>query len=85
MRVGLTRLNKQEERNSWEMGEEKKRREGDRNGSVWLDWSSFRGASGSARLIQTHGSAQPASKVHLIHFCTLDKRVALQQHKSRRL
>lgn len=38
---------------------------------------SLRAASGSAGLVQAHGSAQPAGEVHLLHLRTFDKCVAL--------
>lgn len=43
--------------------------------------SSFSAASGSAGLVEAHGFAQPAGKVHLLHFRPLDERVILRESR----
>lgn len=36
-------------------------------------------AGGSTGLVEAHGFAQPASKVHFLHFGSFDERVTLEQ------
>lgn len=43
--------------------------------------SSFSAASGSAGLVEAHRFAQPAGKVHFLHFWPLDERMILRESR----
>lgn len=43
---------------------------------------SFCDAGWGAGLVEAHGFTHPASKVHLLHLSTLDKRVVLNNNKT---
>lgn len=43
--------------------------------------SSLSAAGGSAGLVEAHSFAQPASKVHFLHFRSFDERVTLKENQ----